>query len=129
METIVTPIGEGIVYYNDLYEWAKSFGDDPGDPDFDALRYMEGDPDMIRCDGSQLYFIAPVVNGKRYVLTHDEVDATEREMLTRFFGVDYRRYFEALPCDWKAFEGAERAIVYRGGSGYAYSIWGYTAQR
>lgn len=32
METIVTPIGEGIVYYNDLYEWAKSFGDDPAIP-------------------------------------------------------------------------------------------------
>ena len=113
METIVTSINERIVYYNDLYEWAKSFGDDPSDPDFDALSYMEGDPDMIRC----------------YVLTHDEVDATEREVLTRFFGEDYRRYFEALPCNWKAFDGAGRAIAYRSGSGYVYSIWGYTAQR
>lgn len=127
METIVTPIDEGIVCYEELYEWAKSFGDDPDDPDFDALSYLEGDPDMIRCDGNKLYFIAPVVNGKRYVLTHDEADATEREMLTRFFGEDRRRYFEALPCKWKAFNGAERAIAYRGGSGYAYSIWGYTA--
>lgn len=116
METLVTSINEGIAYYNDLYEWAKSFGDDPSYPDFDALSYMEGDPDMICCDGYKLCFIAPVVNGKRYVLT-------------RFFGEDYRRYFEALPCDWKAFDGAGRAIAYRSGSGYVYSIWGYTAQR
>lgn len=54
METLVTSINEGIAYYNDLYEWAKSFGDDPSDPDFDALSYMEGDPDMIRCDGYNL---------------------------------------------------------------------------
>ena len=127
METIVTPISEGIAYYNDLYEWAKSFDDDPDDPHFDARSYLEGDPDMIRCDGNKLYFIAPIVNGKRYVLTHDEVGTTEREMLTRFFEEDYKRYFEALLCDWKAFNGAERAIAYRGGSGYAYSIWGYTA--
>lgn len=129
METIVTPISEGFVYYNDLYEWAKSFGDDPHDPDFDALSYLEEDPDILHCDGYKLCFIAPVVNGKRYVLTHDEADATGREMLTRFFGEDYRRYFKALPCNWKAFDGVGRAIAYRGGSGYAYSIWGYTAQR
>ena len=40
METIVTPVREGIIYYRDLYEWAKSFGDDPHDPDFDALSYL-----------------------------------------------------------------------------------------
>ena len=127
METIVTPISEGICYYNDLNEWARSFGDDPNDPDFDALSYLEGDPDILRCDGYKLYFIAPIVNGKRYVLTHDEVDVTEHEMLTHFFEEGYRRYFEALPCDWKAFDGAGRAIAYRGGSGYVYSIWGYVA--
>lgn len=129
MATIVTSIDEGIACYEELYEWAKSFGDDPGDPDFDALSYLEDDPDILRCDGYKLCFIAPVVNGKRYVLTHDEADATEREILTRFFGEDYRRYFKALPCNRKAFDGAGRAIAYRGGSGYAYSIWGYTAQR
>lgn len=128
METIVTPIGKGICYYDDLNRWARSFGDDPDDPAFNALSYMESDSDMIRCDGNKLCFIAPIVNGKRYVLTHDEVNATEREILTRFFGEDYRRYFEALPCNWKAFDGAERAIAYRGGSGYFYSIWGYAAQ-
>lgn len=127
METIVTPISEGFVYYNDLYEWAKSFDDDPHDPDFDALSYLEGDPDILRCDGYKVYFISTVLNGKRYVLTHDEVNVAEREILTRFFGEDYRRYFKALPCNWKAFDGAGRAIAYRGGSSYAYSIWGYTA--
>lgn len=127
METIVTPISEGFVYYNDLYEWAKSFDDDPHDPDFDALSYLEGDPDILRCDDYKVYFISTVLNGKRYVLTHDEVNVAEREMLTRFFGEDYRRYFKALPCNWKAFDGAGRAIAYRGGSGYSYSIWGYTA--
>ena len=127
METIVTQIDEGIAYYNDLYEWAKSFDDDTDDPNFDALSYLEGDPDIIRCNGKKLYFMSTVLNGKRYVLTHDEVDATEREMLTRFFEEDFRRYFEPLPCEWKAFDGAERAIAYRGGSGYVYTIWDYAA--
>ena len=127
METIVTPIGEGIHYYDDLNRWARNFGDNPDDPDFDALRYMEGDPDILRCDGYKLYFISMVLNGKRYVLTHDEVTDTEREILTRFFEEDDRRYFEALPCGWKAFDAAERAIAYRGGSGYFYSTWGYVA--
>ena len=127
METIVTPIGEGTYYYNDLNQWVKSLGDNPDDPDFDALRYLEGDPDIIRCNDNKLYFIAPVVNGKRYVLTHDEVDATEREMLTHFFDEDFMKYFEALPSNWDVFNRAERAIAYRGGSGYLYSIWGYVA--
>ena len=69
METIVTPICEGFTYYNDLYEWARSFGDDPNDPDFDALSYLEGDPDILRCDGIRLCFISTVQNGKRYVLS------------------------------------------------------------
>nr|WP_195461785.1 hypothetical protein [Alistipes sp. D31t1_170403_E11] len=97
MGTIVTPIGEGIAYYNDLYVWAKSFDDDPDDPDFDALSYLEGDPDIIRCNGKKLYFMSIVLKGKRYVLTHDEVDSTEREMLTQFFEEDFRQYFETLP--------------------------------
>lgn len=64
METIVTPICEGISYYNDLYEWVKSFDDDPNDPDFDASSYLGGDPDIIRCDGNKLYFISTQLNGK-----------------------------------------------------------------
>lgn len=127
METIVTQIDEGIAYYKDSYEWGKSFDDDPDDPDFDALSYLEGNPDIIRCNGKKLYFMSTVLNGKRYVLTHDEVDSIEREMLTRFFEEDFRRYFETLPCEWKAFDGAERAIAYRGGSGYVYTIWDYAA--
>lgn len=125
MKTIVTPIWEGICYFNDLYEWALSFGDDPNDPHFDALSYLDGDPDILRCDGNKLYFISTVLNGKRYVLTHDEVNTIERELLTRFFEDDYTRHFETLPCNWDAFNKAERAIAYRGGSGYLYSIWGY----
>ena len=127
METIVTPICEGFTYYNDLYEWARSFGDDPNDPDFDALSYLEGNPDILRCDGTRLCFISTVQNGKRYVLTHDEADDTEKEILTRFYQPDFQDHFDALPCSWEAFEAAARAIAYRGGSGYVYSIWSYTA--
>lgn len=56
-----------------------------------------GDPDIIRCNGKKLYFMSIVLKGKRYVLTHDEVDSTEREMLTLFFEEDFGRYFETLP--------------------------------
>lgn len=127
METIVTPICEGLAYYDDLHEWARSFGDDPNDPDFDALSYLGGDPDILRCDGNRLYFMATELNGKRYVLTHDEADDKEKEMLTRFYQPDFQDHFEALPCSWEAFEATDRAIAYRGGSGYVYSIWGYAA--
>ena len=127
MEIIVTPICEGITFYQDLFEWAKSFDDDPNDPNFDALSYLEGDPDILRCDGNRLYFIDTVLDGKRYVLTHDEVCDTEREILKHFFEEDFRSHFELFPCHWEAFNDAERAIAYRGGSGYVYTIWGYTA--
>lgn len=128
MEIIVIPIREGILYHNDLYEWARSFDDDPDDPDFDALSYLDGDPDILRCDGNKLYFMAVVINGKRYVLTHDQLSDIEREMLTRFYQDDFRRYFEELPCDWAAFDAADRVIAYRGGKGYLYTIWNYTAR-
>lgn len=127
MEIIITPICEGFTYYKDLYEWAQSFDDDPNDPDFDALSYLDGDPDILRCDGKRLYFINIELNGKRYVLTHDEFNDKEKEMLTRFFQEDFRQYFRGLPCSWETFEAADRAIAYRGGSGYVYSIWGYAA--
>lgn len=72
-----------------------------------------------------MFFITKVLNGKRYVQTHDEVDATECEMLTRFIDEGFRKYFEALPCNWNAFYGAERAIAFRDGCGYLYLIFGY----
>lgn len=81
---------------------------------------MEGNPDILRCDGSKLCFISTVQNGKRYVLTHDEVDDTEEEMLIHFYHPDFREHSNALPCSWEAFETADRAIAYRGGSGYVY---------
>lgn len=122
METIVPPIGERIAFYNDLYEWAKSFDDDPDDTDFDALSYLEGYPDIPRCDGNKLYFISTVLDGHALRVTHDEVNATEREILTRFFEKDFTMYFELLPCRWEAFDAAERAIAFRDG-GYVYTIW------
>lgn len=127
METIVTSIGEELACYDDLHEWARSFGDDPNIPSSPPLSYLEGDPDILRCDGSRLCFISTVQNGKRHVLTLDKASDTERQMLTRFFEEEFRRHFEPLPCSWGAFESARRAIAYRGGSGYVYSIWGYAA--
>lgn len=126
MEIIVTPISEGIAYYKDLHDWAESFDDDPDDPNFDALSYLEGDPDKIKCNGHELYFISTTLNGIRYVLTHDEVNDTEKEMLIHFWQDNFKDYFKELPCSWEAYDNVSKAIAYRGGGGYFYTIWEYT---
>ena len=68
METIVPRIGDMIAFYYDFLEGGKILDDDPDDTDFDALSYLEGYPDIPRCDGNKLYFISTVLDGTRYVL-------------------------------------------------------------
>ena len=127
METLVTSINEGIAYYNAT---CTSGPRASAMTQLSRLRCSELSGGRSRYPAlrrQQALFHSP--GNERQALRADarRGRATEREMLTRFFGEDYRHYFETLPCDWKAFDRAERAIAYRGGSGYAYSIWGYTA--
>jgi hypothetical protein len=126
MEIIVANLREAIAYYQELDEWVRTFDMDPDDPMFDELALMEGDPDKIKCGRNELYFFDIDLNGRKFILTHDEVCAEENLMLRRFHDPDWKRWYESLPCDWAAFEAAENAIAYRGGSGYYYAIWKYT---
>lgn len=126
MEIIVSNLREGIAYYKELDEWVRTFDMDPDDPMFDELALMEGDPDMIKWGGNEMSFFDIDLDGKKFILTSDEVDAQSRTMLKRFHGTDLNRWYESLPCDFAAFDNAENAIAHRGGSGYLYHIWKYT---
>lgn len=126
MEKIVTEISAGIAYYQELHDWVRSFDIDPDDEMFEPLSLMEGDPDIIRCEGHKLYFIATVQNGVQYVLTSDEVNEQEKKMLTEFHQDDFKENYSVGECSWETFDGASNAIAYRGGSGYCYTIWIYT---
>lgn len=126
MEIVITQIDEGLRYIADLNQWARTLGDDPSDPDFDGLKYLEGDPDIMRCDGNKTYFMSVELNGTKYVLVHQEISETEKEMLEHFHHDDFKQHFSTLPSSWDAFETASNAIAYRGGSGYCYTIWNYT---
>lgn len=125
MEIIVSNLREGIAYYQELDEWVRTFDMDPDDLMFDELLLMEGDPDKIKWGKHEMYFFDIDLNGRKFILTSDEVDAQSRTMLKRFHDPDFKRWYENLPCDWAAFDNAENVIAYRGGAGYFYHIWKY----
>ena len=93
---------------------------------FEPLSMMEGDPDIIRCNGRKLYFITIVQNGVQYILTSDEVSEQAKKMLTEFHQDNFKDNYSVGECSWENFDGAFNAIAYRGGSGYVYTIWNYT---
>ncbi len=125
MEIIVANLRDAIAYYQELDEWVRTFDKDPDDPMFDELELMEGDPDKIKCGKHELYFFDVDLNGRKFILTHDDVDAKEKLMLRRFHDPDWKCWYKSLPCDWVAYEAAENAVAYRGGAGYFYAIWEY----
>jgi hypothetical protein len=126
MEIIVANLREAIAYYRELDEWVRTFDMNPDDPMFDELALMEGDPDKIKWGKNELYFFDVDLNGRKFILTHDEVDAQSKLMLERFHSPNFKRWYESQPCDWAAFDAAENAVAYRGGAGYYYAIWKYT---
>lgn len=127
MKIKVTEIDTGLFAESDLKAWARSFGDDPDDPRFEGLAYLEGDPDKIKCDGRELYFTDIDLNGVKYILTSDDPTKEEEEMLKRFHGGQREKYFTLQLCDWDGYDDTPKAIAYRGGRGYTYSIWIYNS--
>lgn len=125
MKIIVTQIDEGLFAEADLKKWARSFGDEPDDPAFEGLKYLEGDPDILKYDGNKLYFMDVDLNGVKYILTSDYATAQEKEMLRRFHGGEREKHFTLEECRWDVFDATVRGIAYRGGQGYYYGIWSY----
>lgn len=95
MDVIVCEISEGIAYYPELAEWVRSLGLDPDDKMFNALSLMDGDPDIIKCNGNKMYFIDTVIGDIRFVLTSNEVNPKEKEMLSRFHGENRDDFYES----------------------------------
>ncbi len=126
MEIIVTEISEGIGYYQELHDWAKSFDYDPDDENFDALSMMDGDPDKLKCGDRELFFIDVELADKKFILTSSEITSDEKEMLRAFHSDEFHKSFTSAISSWKVFDSLKNAIAYRGGSGYVYSIWNYT---
>lgn len=128
MKVVVTYIEEGIYYYPELAEWVRSLGKNPHDATFDVLSLMEGDPDIIKYNGNKMYFIDTVIGDIRFVLTSDEVNPKEKEMLSRFHGENRDDFYGIAESSWKVFDSLPNAIAYRGGIGYIYEINNYKGQ-
>ncbi len=129
MEIIVTQIDEGLFAEADLKAWARSFGDDPDDPNFEALSYLVGDPDKIKCDGDELYFMDVDLNGTKYILTSGYPSEQEKEMLKHFHGQERDNYFTLQKYSWDVYDAVAKVIAYRGGCGYTYAIWEYLPEK
>lgn len=127
MKIIVTQIGTGISTYPDLKEWARDFGGNLRRRKIEALKYLDGDPDKLKCDGRELLFIDVDLNGVKYILTNDHATVQERQMLERFHGDNRGDYLTMEECKWSCYDAAPKAIAYRGGVGYYYSIWSYNS--
>lgn len=125
MEIIVKQIDEGLFSEADLKKWARSFGDNPNSKSFEALKYLEGDPDKIKCDGNEMFFMDVDLNGVKYILTSDYATDREKEMLCRFHSAEREEHFTLEECKWSCYDSAPEAIAYRGGGGYYYGIWSY----
>lgn len=126
MKTIVTEISEGLAYYPELCEWVRSFDIDPDDTMFEPLSLMEGDPDKLKCDDRELYFMDIDLGDTKFILTSDEVNEQEKKMLAEFHRDDFEQNYSKTESDWSDFDNAKSAIAYRGGKGYHYFIWIYT---
>lgn len=125
MKTIVTEISEGIAYYPELHDWVKTFDLNPDDAMFEPLSLMEGDPDKLKCDEREIYFMDIDLDNTKFILTSDEVNEQEKKMLTQFHMDNFHENYHQGECNWKTFDKATNAIAYRGGSGYVYCIWLY----
>lgn len=72
-QIIVTEIAEVICYYPELAGWVREFDQDPDNPHFEPLSPMEGDPDIIRCNQDETYFIDIQRRNTTYILTSHEL--------------------------------------------------------
>lgn len=126
-EIIITEITNGIAYYQELHDWAVELDCEPDDENFEALAIMEGDPDIIKCEGQdKLYFCTIKLGDKKFVLTSYEPTKEQIEMLRAFHVEDWRKHYSKTESTWKNFKQLTNAIAYRGGEGYVYTIWNYT---
>lgn len=111
-------------------EWCEAGGE---------LKFFEGDPDMIKINGSLGYFAR---QGDVVFYYFDNFYGNAEKMLRKFFGT-YKTGV-TLGCEsicygfnpwgvtditedhWERFEKLETGIAYRGGAGYSYYVSDWT---
>lgn len=95
--------------FEDFEDWYQA-GED--------LRFFEGDPDMVKVDGSIGYFYRAENEVFVYIdiLDFDDVEA----VLNRF----YNNELETTdPQSWEQWEKLQNGVAFRGGAGYVYNIY------
>lgn len=113
----------------EAFEIAKKEGwidDNETLDDFDVFSLFEGDPDMIKINGTTGYFMS--YNHKiLYVSTSDDANNEIEDLLRKFYSEDFKSYFtNETPQTWENYDSEDfNGIAYRGGSGYVYTIWKY----
>lgn len=83
------------------------------------------DPDYIKTKmHEKIPFFDVHVDGIRYVCFETKLLVKKYgSMVTLFHSEVLRESFTKLPSPWDNFNNSSRAIAYRGGRGYSYSIW------
>lgn len=108
----------------------------------EILDLFSSDPDYINVDGLKMTFIEVDIKSVKCIVVPDyaiekgygeEIDLFNTEkmktMLTAFFSENFKDSYthEDSQNTWDYFNNTDAAIAFRGGSGYVYTIWTYTA--
>ena len=95
--------------------------------DFDELNWFDGDPDMIKIDGSVWYFdFSPVDTNRENICFYwaECYSSEETESIVSMLEEFRNRNLQtAEPNNWDTWHNMKNGIAYRGGSGYLYIIY------
>lgn len=122
MKTVVLDVYDTYMH-PDLYKFVFDLYGGESDAD-NALNMFEGDPDLIRIDGTQTMFVDVIANDTRFVLYLDKLEGIENA-LSDFFADNYKERFKGNENaqSWDDFNKSDNAIAYRGGKGHNYAIY------
>lgn len=87
--------------------------------DIEIFELFEGDPDILRLDGKNSYFLDLNIDGVEYVLyTNEDAEG----VLEKFYNGELKP-FEPENNSWECFYNQQNALAYRGGMGYFYALY------
>lgn len=125
-EIIITEIGNGIVYYQELHDWAVECECNPDSETFEALSMLEGNPDKVKCGTNESYFLKIERAGKIFIITSDETTEGQNEIIKAFYSQNWKEHFADSNIIQHSYEDSDKAITHLESGGYFCSTWIYT---
>lgn len=84
------------------------------------------DPDYLRINGQKIPFTEHKTANCQFICLRSK-SIKKAQIITSFFAYDDLQRWVQVDNTWKKFDSLKIGIAYRGGKGYAYSIWEYKA--